>query len=245
MEEKTCSTCGETKAIELFRPNRNQCRVCWNETKKRWKQKNKYKVKKSNRKYVENNYERVLESNRKSKQKHKEKIRLARQKYREKNREKLKEQNRKYYTKNKELIRIKSSKYYQDNKERIHLKNREREQTDHEFRIRRRIAFLVWESIKKQGGKKDRPTNKYGINTKAIYEHLGEPPQDGKQYHIDHILPLSAFNLLDPEMVRIANLPENLQWLEASENVKKGDRHNPKELKEYIQKHYDSDSVAS
>ena len=56
-------------------------------------------------------------------------------------------------------------------------------------------------------------------------------------HHIDHILPVSAFDFTNEEHVKLCWLPENLQWLEKSENLSKGDKHNKKEFEEYVKKH--------
>jgi len=75
---------------------------------------------------------------------------------------------------------------------------------------------------------------KYGINTEAIIEKLGNPPQDGKVYHIDHILPINAFDHNDLRMIKLCWHPDNLQWLEASENVKKFNKYDKEKFNEYI-----------
>ena len=41
--------------------------------------------------------------------------------------------------------------------------------------------------------------------------------------HLDHIIPISIFDLDNPEHVRLAHLPRNLQWLPGSENIHKSD----------------------
>ena len=64
----------------------------------------------------------------------------------------------------------------------------------------------------------------YGINFKKIYDHLGEPPGELKDYHIDHIRPLASFDLTDPDEVRKAFSPENHQWLTREENIIKSDK---------------------
>jgi len=64
--------------------------------------------------------------------------------------------------------------------------------------------------------------SKYGINYKAIIEHLKPFPRDISLYHIDHIKPLCSFNLEDPEEIKRAFAPENHQWLTAQENMSKG-----------------------
>jgi hypothetical protein len=46
----------------------------------------------------------------------------------------------------------------------------------------------------------------------------------GPGYHIDHIVPLAAFDLTDENQVRLAFAPENHQWLLAKENLETGAR---------------------
>jgi len=75
---------------------------------------------------------------------------------------------------------------------------------------------------------------KYPIDMKSIIEKLGIPPQDGKKYHIDHILPINAFDHNDLKMIKLCWHPDNLQWLEASENVKKFNKYDLKEFDKYI-----------
>ncbi|MFA5240631.1 MAG: hypothetical protein WC476_13125 [Phycisphaerae bacterium] len=58
-----------------------------------------------------------------------------------------------------------------------------------------------------------------GIDTLAIKKHLGERPS--KDHHIDHIIPLSAFDLNNPEEIKLAFAPENHQWLESATNFRK------------------------
>jgi len=73
----------------------------------------------------------------------------------------------------------------------------------------------------------------YGIDYNKIIEHLMKNRPAGvsdadlgnyRRWHIDHIMPLSRFNLNDPEEVKKAFAPENHQWLTAEENMKKSDK---------------------
>ncbi len=61
----------------------------------------------------------------------------------------------------------------------------------------------------------------YGINFSEIFKKLG--PRPYKNMHIDHIIPLAAFDLDNPEHVRLAHQPENLRWLPEKENLSKND----------------------
>ncbi len=71
------------------------------------------------------------------------------------------------------------------------------------------------------------PTKKIDklIDWDAVVKHLDETkPTNWQNYHIDHIISLSKFDLTDHKQLKFANSPENLQWLTASENLKKGNR---------------------
>lgn len=92
---KTCSKCGEIKAVELFRDRRNQCKCCEVLAFKVWAKENPEKVKTLKRE---------------SYRKNKEKILVAQKKYRQKNIESIREKNRKrsieYAAKNPEKRRM-------------------------------------------------------------------------------------------------------------------------------------------
>ena len=67
-------------------------------------------------------------------------------------------------------------------------------------------------------------SKKYGIDYGAIIKHLGLHPNNlgiKGEFHIDHIIPLSSFDLNDLEQIKIAFAPENHQWLTARENLVK------------------------
>jgi hypothetical protein len=129
--------------------------------------------------------------------------------------------------------------FYQQNKDKINQRNikleRKKYHTNQSFRINRLIRRrfkLALELYSKNG--KTQALKEYGIDIKSIVEHLGNPPQDGKVYHIDHIFPVSAFDLNNPEHIKLCWHPNNLQWLEASENMSKGDNYDEIEFKKYL-----------
>jgi len=55
-------------------------------------------------------------------------------------------------------------------------------------------------------------------------------PDNWREHHIDHIRPLFSFDLTDSKQMKEANSAENLQWLTAKENIKKGSKYNYKEV---------------
>ena len=84
-----------------------------------------------------------------------------------------------------------------------------------EQRLRARLRVAVYRGMIKQ-------RDDYGIDWAGIVAHLGPCPGDLADYHVDHIRPLAAYDLNDPEQVREAFAPENHQWLTGPENVRKG-----------------------
>jgi hypothetical protein len=184
----------------------------------------------------------------------KEKIKTKQAEYIIENKEKIKSKKTEYYLNNKEQI-IKDKLVYQKlNKQRINnykkewrLKNKEK---DIQYRKNGKETAKLWRSSNKTSilvrhifrialkrytkNGKTKAMKQYGVDIKAIVEHLGQPPQDGKKYHIDHIFPVSAFDLENPEHIKLCWHPDNLQWLEASENCSKKDKYDKKEFENYI-----------
>lgn len=61
--------------------------------------------------------------------------------------------------------------------------------------------------------------SKYGISIKAIFDKIGQRPSINHQ--LDHIIPISWFDMNVPQHFVICHLPENLQWLKQSDNSAK------------------------
>jgi len=95
-----------------------------------------------------------------------------------------------------------------------------RMETDEQFKIKELVRKRIRNSIKSK-----HPKTKY----REIIEFLGPCPGNIEDYHIDHIFPLSAFNL--QKEFDIAFSPENHQWLLANDNLLKGSNYNLEELK--------------
>ena len=77
----------------------------------------------------------------------------------------------------------------------------------------------------------------YGINIKLIKEHLvkkatllGGYDKVRHNYHIDHIIPISLYDINDIEEIKKCNHPLNLRWLPAKENISRGNKIRPQDL---------------
>ena len=124
----------------------------------------------------------------------------------------------------------------QKEKERIyrrlyHIKNKNRDRemarlrmnkklhTDEVFRIHAVCSGQLRRVLKQQGKTKSRTLKKYGIDARKIFERIGPRPM--VEYELDHIIPITAFDLSDTEQVKLAFAPENFQWMKKIENIKK------------------------
>lgn len=101
-----------------------------------------------------------------------------------------------------------------------------KKENDPNFVIIRRIRDRLRDALKLYAkSKKIKSADEYGVDYKKIIEYLGPCPGERKDYHIDHIKPLSLFDFSDLEQIKLAFAPENHQWLKSEENLKKGDKY--------------------
>lgn len=127
----------------------------------------------------------------------------------------VKEKNRKYTQRlDVKIRRREMNKTYIKNKKKTNLN----------YKILDSLRTRLWQALNRYSRTgKVRPSDKYGIDYKEIIEHLKPFPEDISKYHIDHIIPLAAFNFDNPEEIKLAFAPENHQWMLGHENLSKHD----------------------
>lgn len=86
-------------------------------------------------------------------------------------------------------------------------------------RLRKRFSRAIKKSL---NGKKLMKSSSYGIDFHKIAEYIGECPGKREDYEIDHIRPLSSFDLTKDSEIKKAFAPKNHQWLTKELNRKKG-----------------------
>ena len=153
----------------------------------------------------------------------KDRIRGVHQKYKEGNRSNLREKSKEYYKNNPDKIKKHREKYKSRRREinRIYIKKKRNE--DVQFNIKEKLRARIHSALKRYTTTgKIKKSDEYGINFKAIIEHLKPFPEDLSKYHIDHIKPLCSFDLTKPEEIKKAFAPENHRWMLKKENLKKG-----------------------
>jgi len=149
-------------------------------------------------------------------------------KYEKENAEKIAERKRKYYHKNKEAIIKRQRKYA-----------KYKYYSDPVFRISKKIRGRLREFVRKLKIPKVQRTHQYlGCDYNFFRDYIESKFTDGMNWgrllrgeiHIDHIRPISSFNLLNEKELKQAFHYTNCQPLWARDNLKKSDRWNPETL---------------
>ena len=210
------------------------------EINRKYRQKNKEKLNEADKKYYEDNKDKVRESRKKYYEENKEKTLLRNKKYKQENREKINEHTKKWKQENKEYMKKYNKKYKQENKEKINEHQKERYHTDPYYKLRHNVKVLIYTALK--GGKGGESFLPYvDWTTPELKEHLESQFEDWmtwdnhgvlhpteKRWQIDHIKPQSVMledvTSMDDPKFRECWALENLQPLEARENISKGNK---------------------
>lgn len=162
--------------------------------------------------------------------------------YREANREKLLAQKRADYAKNRDRYRQRNKEWklanpdhqrqwVAVNREHLNAKRRvSRKQYLTESPQQRAAASMrsrVWALLKKSGAKK---IESLGLEAEPLRVHLEAQfvrgmswANYGTAWHVDHVIPCTAFNLTDPIQLRQCFAYLNLRPMWAADNIRKGD----------------------
>lgn len=212
-ELKECSKCGTVYPAtdEYFGRTKKSCdglkktcKVCISKYNKEYQIKNREKLVSNMKEYRENNKEQFKEMKRK---------------YNEKNREKVAERSKKYKEKNKENLREKQKLYY-----------RERLKNDHVLREKIRLQNLLRRFLI-NGSTSQQAEVLIGCTSECLRKRFESLFKDGMSWdnygvygwQIDHIIPISKFDIMDDKQKLICYNYKNLQPLWFYENIKKKD----------------------
>lgn len=238
---KICSGCGEEKSLDEFhyskcgKYNRRQkCKVCRSiEAKEKWKIKNFGKPRKPRKKKIKvrpDIKEKECRICHEIKSIENFEFRKYRLSYRNECLDCVREIKKEYGKKNRAKLSQHEREFYKDPEKKRQKRNKQNEREkqrrleDPSYRMRLNLKTCIRAAFKlysKNG--KTMSCKQYGIDFEAIYNKVGPCPGSGKDWHLDHIIPISIFNLDNPEHVILSHLPENLRWLESKINTSKSD----------------------
>ena len=151
---------------------------------------------------------------------HKDKIKLSKKRYYEVNKDKLKLQRRVYRETNKEKVRLQER-----------MRDGKKRQTNINYKLSKGLRTRLWSAIKdnqKTGSAvKDLGCSIDELKSYLEFKFLPDMSWDNYgQYgwHIDHIKPLSSFDLTDRKQLLEACHYTNIQPLWAKDNLSKSDK---------------------
>lgn len=151
--------------------------------------------------------------------------------YRLNNKDFIKKIEREYQSRPETKQRLKEYYQREDIRQKRNLRKIERKKLDPQYALSIRARNRIRRALNAIGWKKYSTTKELiGCSFEFLKEHIESQFKDGmswedrSSFHIDHIRPLSSFDLTDPEQLRAACHYTNLQPLSPIDNMKKGDR---------------------
>lgn len=237
---KVCSKCRKELSIEQFGIDKHtldglncRCKEC---------------SRKSSQKFYQTEKGKLIHRNSQKRYSNTEKGKITNKKYyskyrqTEKGKEKIKEDVKRFRQTEKGKILYKKSG---ERWRKLHLTEyrREKYQNDIDFKIRILLRGRLQYALK-NNQKSGHTLELLGCSLDELKVHLEQQFEPGMtwnnygEWHIDHIIPCSYFDLTDPEQQRICFNYRNLQPMWGSENIKKSNKvpDNVEELVEFLKK---------
>jgi len=195
--------------------------------------KNKEDQKKHAKQYYLNNKKRIDEHNKQYYITHIKELKAYCKQFHQDNIKRDNEQAREYYkTHRKEMVEA-HAKWYQDHKMERNKYQRNKTKTDLKYNLNCRMSAMVKNSLR--GNKGGRHwEDLIGYTLINLINHLKKTIPKGYSWHdvlqgrlhIDHIIPISAFNFTKPEHTDFKRCwaLENLRLLPAEENLRKNNK---------------------
>ena len=154
-------------------------------------------------------------------------------KWRKNNPEKVKKCKRRYYLNNREKILKKRDKYYHDNKEKVIQSHYDRKKNNINYNLSCLLRNRMNTALRNQP-KKGSAVYDLGCSVEFFKKHLESKFYGGMNWSnygkgkgkgsIDHIMPLSLFNLQDRQHFLLAAYYLNMQPLWWEDNIQKGNK---------------------
>ena len=200
-----------------------------NSKQKEWRDNNKEKRKITNKIWYESNKDTIKVKHKSYRDSNKEKISLYGKNYHQTNKEKRKLQKKLYYQINKEKRKHFGKLYYENNKSKRHNYHYNKLNTDIQYKLRNRLRSRLYNAINRNY-KNGSAVKDLGCSIDEFKIYLESKFSPGMTWenwstngwHIDHIKPLSSFDLKDRKQFIEACHYTNLQPLWADENLSKG-----------------------
>ena len=235
---KTCTKCGVEKDEGEFSKNTKNpsglqchCKSCY----RQWREFNREKKAASNKRWAEANSERLKAERKANYIANKRAILDQNRAWRKANPQKKAEAKRAWDEANPEKVRASKKKWKENNKETTRAYEKKRIADDPKFRFVQALRRRVKNAFRSQNARKSvKSLDVLGCSPAEGALRLERQFQPGMtwenhgfgpgKWHIDHIRPVSSFDLSDPEQVRACFHFTNLQPLWQEDNLRKSDK---------------------
>jgi hypothetical protein len=192
----------------------------------------KEKKKLADKKYYENNKEKILFKIKEYRLNNLDKIKLTNKNYYENNKEKINKKKKQYYLNNLDKIKKYYKKYVYLNKDKINKYKNEwklnKIKNNPTYKIKDNLRHRIYMALKGTV-KSKRTIDLLGTSIDNLWNHLEKTFKPGmtknnygKIWHVDHKIPCASFDLTKPEEQAKCFHYTNLQALFAKENLSKG-----------------------
>lgn len=155
------------------------------------------------------------------------------ERYRKENKERISQSKREWYFRNKESHLKKMRLYRKTNRDKLRTKKRQyvrrKVLSDKGFKLSRNLRTRLYIALK-NNQKRGSAVELLGCSIEEFMLYLENQFEEGMSWdnygdwHVDHVIPLSSFNLEDETKLKEACNYLNLQPLWASDNLSKGDK---------------------
>jgi len=199
------------------------------ERKKIWRINNKEKIAGRDKQYLVEHREKINDKNRRWRKNNPEKLKKSKKLYYENNKEEILANRKHNYKENNEEIKKQRKLWDKRNRKNITAKEKERRKNDINYRISCNLRSRLNSALKnnQKSGSAVRDLGCTIAELKTWLEQQFQPGMTWENYgewEIDHILPLSKFDLGDrKQLLKVCNW-FNLQPLWAEDNIKKGNK---------------------
>jgi hypothetical protein len=193
--------------------------------------KNKSKLKLKKEEYYKKNKS-ILNDKKKTYYKlNKDKIKIKQKVWRNLNKDKKKALDKAYRENNKDKRKSRHKAWHESNKDKVNSYYNNRRKTDIQFKLQAILRSRLYSAVK-DNRKKGSAVKDLGCTIEQLKQHLESKFQPGMSWdnhtldgwHIDHIKPLSSFDLSDRKQLLEACHYTNLQPLWAKDNLTKSDK---------------------
>lgn len=243
-QQKRCTKCKEFKDTSGFSKNKTtkdgfqyQCKPCFSATNKAWSDANKDYRKEQSRLWYEENKERNKATGKTWREANKEKKAAINKAWRDSHKDQIQITRTEWNKNNPNSVRLSAKKWAKKNPERVRANLRRwwknELATNVHFKLRcaigKRLNMVIVQNQKGGSAVRD-----LGCTLEQLKNHLSALFTEGMSWdnwgrgyghwNIDHIMPLSAFDLRDRQQFLLANHYLNLQPLWYEDNMAKSDK---------------------